>query len=85
MTEEGKPFKLLVVSSKDSISKWTKLRIEYLLEQYPDMEITYENFSTPRVPYTEDLVFWDDYSVFTSQPITQKKKTKPYYRQKERY
>lgn len=47
MTEEGKPFKLLIVGSGEDLSPRMKVNVAVLLEKYPDMEIEYKNVSSP--------------------------------------
>lgn len=65
MTEEGKPFKLLIVGSGEDLSPRMKVNVAVLLEKYPDMEIEYKNVSSPDDRAEEEAECWivcDEYS-----------------------
>lgn len=58
MTEEGKPFKLLIVGSGEDLSPRMKVNVAVLLEKYPDMEIEYKNVSSPEDWAEEEAESW---------------------------
>ena len=47
MTEEGKPFKLLIVGSGEDLSPRMKANVAILLGKHPDMEVVYKDLSSP--------------------------------------